>query len=128
MFDKDRSGGISLPEFQMMWRQHGLASYVKVAETEAAAAADQASLSPNPASLSPTTATTGPPVSSPAGRDPVEEIFIRFNRNNDNILDMEEVREMLEVICACHPWLCSCYPKPCFSATLLIRVWPVSEF
>jgi hypothetical protein len=157
-FDEDRSGGISLPEFQMMWRQHGLASYVQVAEIEVDGAADQAPLSQRMAARVPpidftavptdneptavhlrgngstgrgpakdiidgidrTDRPPGPPADSPpappddddepskarpqenrpTGRDPVEDIFVRFNRNNDNMLDMEEVREMLEVISA----------------------------
>lgn len=33
----------------------------------------------------------------PTGRDPVEEIFHRFNRNGDDLLDMEEVRTLLEI-------------------------------
>ena len=121
-FDEDRSGGISLPEFQMMWSQHGLASYIQVPGTEANGTVNQASLSlrkPDPGS--PTNVSDGPPPPPPAdlppgppdhrepsrqstqengfaSNDPVEEIFIRFNRNNDDMMDMTEVREMLEVI------------------------------
>lgn len=119
-FDEDRSGEISWQEFQMMWSQHGLASYVQVPVNDEAvnqAPLSLKKLSPGP----PIDISDGPPPPPPAdvppgplddrepswptstqengftGNDPVEEIFMRFNRNNDDIMDLTEVREMLEV-------------------------------
>ena len=103
-WDADASGGISLPEFRKMWDAIGLGAALQAADTPSPpppppATDEQPPPPPPPA----TDEQPPPPPPSPPGTDApaladddVAAAFNRYNRNGDGLLDLEELRVLLD--------------------------------
>ena len=79
-WDADGSGGIELAEFRELWAQLDLGGMLRAAKAAAAAAPAGANY---------------PIASQPAG-DAVAAAFAKYNRNGDGLLDLEELRVLLD--------------------------------